>query len=89
MLVALAREPGFAASRRFVTWNVLGIVDLIVAITVGAAVPLLFPNGAISTAAMARLPLVLIPGFFVPGYLILHLIALAQARRSWRVNSGM
>jgi hypothetical protein len=84
MLVALAREPGFAASRRFVTWNVLGILDLIVAVTVAAAVPLLFPNvaGAISTAAMARLPLVLIPGFFVPGYLILHVIALAQARRA-------
>ena len=84
MLVALAREPGFAASRTFVTWNVLGILDLIVAVTVAAAVPLLFPNGvgAISTAAMARLPLVLIPGLFVPGYLILHVIALAQARRA-------
>ena len=82
MLVALAREPGFAASRRFVTWNVLGILDLIVAVTVAAAVPLLFPNGVISTAAMVRLPLVLIPGFFVPGYIILHLIALAQAHRS-------
>jgi hypothetical protein len=57
-------------------------LDLLVAVTLAAAVPLLFPNGAISTAAMARLPLVLIPGFFVPGYLILHLIALAQARRA-------
>ena len=82
MLVALAREPRFATSRRFVTWNVLGILDLIVAVTVAAAVPLLFPNGAISTAAMTRFPLVLIPGFFVPGYLILHLIALAQVRRA-------
>jgi len=25
-------------------WNVLGILDLIVAVTVGAVVPLLFPN---------------------------------------------
>jgi hypothetical protein len=60
------------------------ILDLIVAVTVASAVPMLFPNGAgaISTAAMARLPLVLIPGFFVPGFLILHLIALAQARRA-------
>jgi hypothetical protein len=59
------------------------ILDLIVAVTVGAVVPLLFPNvvGAIPTGAMTRLPLVLIPGFFVPGYLILHAIALAQARR--------
>ena len=88
MLVALAREPEFAASRRFVTWNVLGILDLVVAVTVAAAVPLLFPNrvGAISTAAMARLPLVLIPGFLVPGFLILHLIALAQARRARRAG---
>jgi hypothetical protein len=84
MLVGLAREPGFAASRRFVTWNVLGILDLVVAVTAGAVVPLLFPNvvSAIPTGAMTRLPLVLIPGFFVPGYLILHAIALAQARRA-------
>ena len=82
MLVALAREPKFGTSRRFVTWNVLGILDLIVAVSLAATVPLLFPNGAVSTAAMARLPLVLIPGFFVPGFVILHLIALAQARRA-------
>ena len=82
MLVALARAPGFAASRGFVTWNVLGMLDLVVAVTVAAAVPLLFPDGvgAISSAAMTRLPLVLVPGFFVPGFLILHLIALAQAQ---------
>ena len=82
MLVGLARERGFAASWKFVTWNVLGILDLVVAVSVGAVVPLLFPNAvsAIPTGAMTRLPLVLIPGFFVPGYLILHVIALAQAR---------
>lgn len=89
MLVALAREPGFAASRRFVTWNVLGILDLIVAVTVGAVVPLLFPNviSSIPTGAMTRLPLVLIPGFFVPGYIILHVIALAHARRAASARS--
>jgi hypothetical protein len=84
MLVGLAREPGFAASRKFVSWNVLGILDLIVAVTVGAVVPLLFPNviSSIPTGAMTRLPLVLIPGFFVPGYIILHVIALTHARRA-------
>jgi len=48
---------------------VLGILDLIVAVTVGAVVPLLFPkvNSVIPTGAMTRLPLVLIPAFFVPG----------------------
>jgi hypothetical protein len=84
MLVGLAREPEFAASRKFVTWNVLGVLDLIVAVSVGAIVPLLFPNvvSAIPMDAMTRLPLVLIPGFFVPGYIILHVIALAQSRRA-------
>ena len=84
ILLGLAREPGFAASRTFVSWNVLGILDLIVAVTVGAVVPLLFPNviSSIPTGAMTRLPLVLIPGFFVPGYIILHVIALAHARRA-------
>jgi hypothetical protein len=82
MLVRLARDPGFVASRAFAIWNVLGILDLIVAVTLGAVVPLLFPNvlSTMQTGAMARLPLVLIPGFFVPGYLILHVIALRQSR---------
>jgi hypothetical protein len=81
MLMGLARTPGFVASRRFVTWNLLGILDLVVAVSVGAVVTLLFPElgGGITTAPMTRLPLVLVPGLFVPAFLILHLIALAQA----------
>jgi hypothetical protein len=88
MIAGLAREPGFAASRRFVTWNLLGILDLIVAISLGAVVPLLFGDlvNAIPTDAMTRLPMVLIPGFFVPVYLILHLIGLAHARRAASVS---
>ena len=84
MLSGLARDPRFAASRRFVMWNALGMLDLVVAVSMGALVPLLFPGlvGDVTIAPMARLPLVLIPGFFVPGYLILHVVALAQARRA-------
>lgn len=84
MLAGLVREPGFATSRRFIAWNVLGILDLVVAVSVGAVVPLLFPGvaGAELMGAMTRLPLVLIPGFFVPAYLIMHVIALAHAGRA-------
>jgi hypothetical protein len=89
MLAGLAREPGFAGARRFVTWNVLGILDLVVAVSAGAVVPLVFPHSgnAVATDAMAKLPMVLIPGLFVPGYLILHVIALIQGRSAasaWR-----
>ena len=82
VLGALLRRPGFAASKRFVAWNLSGILDLTVAVTIGALVPLLAPNlyGSVSSAPMARLPLVLIPTFLVPMFLMLHLTALFQAR---------
>lgn len=85
MLARLARDPDFAGSRTFVTWNVLGILDLLLAVSLGAVVPLLFPQ-VVRPSAMTHLPLVLIPGFFVPGYLILHAIALTQARRVARLS---
>jgi hypothetical protein len=83
VLSALLRRPGFAASKSFVAWNLSGILDLIVAVSLGALVPLLAPNfyGAVSTAPMTQLPLVLVPAYLVPAFLILHLTALFQARR--------
>jgi hypothetical protein len=82
VLANLLRRPNFAASRSFVTWNLLGILDLTVAVSIGALVPLVAPNlyGAVSTAPMSQLPLILIPAYLVPTFLILHLTALFQAR---------
>ena len=37
--------------------------------------------GEVTTAPMAQLPLVLIPAYFVPIFMVLHLGALFQARR--------
>jgi hypothetical protein len=86
VLVALVRRPGFAAGKTFVAWNLSGILDLTVAVSIGALVPLLAPNlyGAASTTPMTQLPLVLIPTYLVPTFLILHLTALFQARRFGR-----
>ena len=33
IVLSLVRNPSFAASRRFVIWNILGIVDFVVATT--------------------------------------------------------
>jgi len=90
MVLALIRRPGFAASKTFVAWNVLGILDLVVAVGAGALGSFLFKDvvGAITTAPMARLPLVLIPAYFVPAFIILHLTALFQARRLGGSLSG-
>ena len=82
IVLALIRAPAFAASRLFMAWNVLGIVDLVVAVSMGALVSSLATGstGEITTAPMARLPLVLIPAFLVPFSTMLHLTALFQAR---------
>lgn len=85
LLVALARRPSLAASKSFVAWQVFGILDLVVAVGVGALGPRIFDgDGASATAPMTYLPLVLVPTFFVPVFIILHLTALFQARRLGR-----
>ena len=83
VLAGLLRRPGFAASRSFVAWNLSGILDLTVAVSIGALVPLFAPNlyGTVTSAPMTQLPLVLIPTYLVPTFLMLHLTALFQARR--------
>jgi hypothetical protein len=83
IIVNLARDPGFAASRAFVRWNVLGILDLVVAVSIGT-LSFTFASGApgaATTAPMAELPLLLIPVFMVPVFLMLHTTALLQSRR--------
>ena len=83
IILALVRQPGFAARGTFIRWNVLGILDLLIAVSIGA-VSALFATGApgeISTAPMATLPLLLIPAFLVPLFLMLHTSALMQSRQ--------
>jgi hypothetical protein len=73
----------FGAAGAFIRWNILGIVDLIIAVSI-ATVSASFATGApgeISTAPMATLPLLLIPAFLVPLFLMLHTAALMQSRQ--------
>lgn len=83
VMLALIRRPAFAASPLFRIWNFLGILDLVVAVTTGALSSGFIPglSGGITTAPMAQLPLVLIPAYFVPLFIMFHLTALLQARR--------
>jgi len=83
VMLALIRRPSFAASNVFVAWNVLGLVDLINAVSVGALSSALATGapGEITTGPMAELPLVLIPAYLVPIFVMLHAAALFQSRR--------
>ncbi|MBV8866781.1 MAG: hypothetical protein JO210_15410 [Acidobacteriaceae bacterium] len=66
----------------FILWQLLGIADLVTAVSLGTTATLINPHG-IPTSAMTELPLSLIPTFAVPLFLILHLICIAQARQ-WK-----
>lgn len=83
IVLTLIRRPGFVTSRVFVAWNWLGILDLVTAVTVGGLSSALASGaaGEVTTAPMARLPLVLIPAYLVPLFIMLHATALFQARR--------
>jgi hypothetical protein len=82
-LVAWYWRPPFPR-RLFVAWNVLGGLDLVLAVTLGvlsSATPVGVLAGDVTTRLMGRFPLSLIPTFFVPLLLILHLISLIRVRR--------
>ena len=91
MVLGLTRQPDFAASRAFVRWNLLGILDLIVAPSIGVLSAMLsagVPGGGAGTGPMASLPLLLVPAFLVPFFLMLHSAALMQSRRLVRNLPG-
>ena len=81
LALAIARTPQVVTSRRFVVWNLLGIFDLVLAVSIGTLVSW-FGIGAdnASIGPMAQLPLLLIPAFLVPSFVMLHIAALLQAR---------
>lgn len=90
MALRLTRKPASVSSGLFVVWNLLGILDLIIAVGMGAVGAAFAAgiSGEITTSPMARLPLVLIPAYFVPLFVMLHFAALFQARRQVEGRSG-
>lgn len=66
----------------FMLWQILGVTDLMMAVSLGVTSGLVDPHG-ISMAPVTTLPLSLIPTFFVPLLLMLHVICIMQARE-WK-----
>ncbi len=69
----------------FIVWQSLGILDLVLAVTLGVTAGILSPGA--NMTLMTVLPLSLIPTFFVPLLTMLHVICIAQARR-WAEPKG-
>ncbi|MFB3916747.1 MAG: hypothetical protein ACE14M_08460 [Terriglobales bacterium] len=78
-LVAL-KLAGPGHRKGFILWQVLGITDLVTAVTLGTTARLITPQ-ATEMVAMTVLPLSMIPTFVVPLLTIFHIICIAQARR--------
>ncbi len=70
----------------FILWQLLGLADLVTAVSLGTTARLLSPHSA-SMVAMTVLPLSLVPTFLVPLFTIFHVICIAQAR-GWKSASG-
>jgi hypothetical protein len=84
VIAALRDRPEFATGRTYRIWNLLGILDLVVAVSLGGLSAYLGMgiSGTITSFPMARMPLVLIPAFLVPLFVMLHLTSLIQ---SWHL----
>ena len=83
LLIPLNR--GEFPRRWLLVWNVFGLLDLISAITVGV----LYSNGTlgilsagtVTTRVMTIFPVSLIPTFFVPLFVLVHLLVFVRLRR--------
>ncbi len=64
----------------FISWQLLGILDLVVAVGLETTARLVGPQD-VSMLPMTVLPLSIVPTFLVPLFLIFHVICIAQARK--------
>lgn len=78
--LALLRNTPNARSLA-ISWNILGLTDLVIALTTGmlTSLPALYPHGAPNQLA-SQFPLVMIPVFLVPLAILLHLASLRKLR---------
>jgi hypothetical protein len=88
---AIAVATGAAQGRRAaIIWNIFGLVDFVVAITLGMITspgPLqLIVPGVLSIGA-GTYPGVLTPAFVVPSSILLHVLSLRQLRRHYRAEA--
>ncbi len=75
------RANGVSAANSAIFWNICGILDLVAALSIGflsstSPLRMIFTNPA--TDVMTMLPMVLIPAFGVPLFLLLHTLTLGR-----------
>src|SRR5436190_4938877 len=87
----LLHKGARGATALAVAWNVLGIVDLASAVTMGTLTqpgPLQLIVPAVPNLLLSSYPTVLIPAFAVPSSILLHALSLRQLRRRMRGDAA-
>jgi hypothetical protein len=88
-LIGINLLRGRAVSKRVLqAWNSFGLLDFLIAVTVGTALRSAWLGSDIPTDPMAFLPLSLIPTLIVPFYMITHLIIFLQLQHKTGVRSS-
>jgi len=78
------KDSAYVKTARYRWFHYLGLFDFVVAFTTGILASGQVPGlvGAVTSAPMGNLPLVMVPAFFVPAFACLHVLALHQARHA-------
>lgn len=85
--LAATQLMSFNRRTGFVVWQLLGILDLVMALALGVWAGMTITQGP-GTALMAVLPLSLLPTFVVPLFILLHFVCIAQARH-WDTEQSL
>lgn len=89
--ISFARNPKRSA-RRARLWNLLGIADLVIAVTLGfltSPSPLQMFAFDRPSGLIAMFPLSLIPVFAVPLSILLHFASLQKLRQDWKAGDPL
>ena len=81
--IALYDQAEKISKNKIFMWNTFGLIDFVIAISMGLMTRVGEPfhfSGQVGSDIMSTFPLVLIPGFAVPFYVIVHLIIYAKLR---------
>jgi hypothetical protein len=80
--VAISLASGSRESRRAaIAWNVFGLTDFAIALSIGSAIALHLIETGFASATGGLYPLAMIPAFAVPSAIMLHALSLRQL---WR-----
>jgi hypothetical protein len=87
--VAIALGSGSRESRRAaIAWNIFGLLDFAIALSIGLAVAFRLIETGFASATGGVYPVVMVPAFAVPSFIILHAVSLRQLSRRNRAPRG-